>query len=255
MTAMTLEDYKLVYWPGIPGRGEFIRVVLEQSDTHYSDSVGIQSVLAQLHAKNLGDAHNPPPFAPPILIHGDLTISQTPNILLYLGPRLALAGPTPDSVYRVHALALTALDGFCNEVHDCHHPISTSIYYQDQRSESLRRSQSYVNDRLPKFLAYFEKVLRGPAAGKRTPWLHADQLTYADLVLFQGLHGTEHQFPRAVAEARASGKYDRVFALHDAVVALPRIAAYLKSDRRQPYGEGVYRYYKELDVVAPEEDK
>lgn len=125
--------FHLIYWPGIPGRGEHIRLALEEGGATYTDTAhvqdGINHVLARIDASNLGDDSNPPCLAPPMLKHGDLVISQTPNILLYLGPKLGLApklgDDDEDGLYIVNELALTALDGLSNEAHDCHHPIAT----------------------------------------------------------------------------------------------------------------------------------
>lgn len=184
--------YHLVYWPGLPGRGEHVRLALEEAGASYTDTAhikdGINEVLAQIDSKNIGDDTSPPPLAPPILKHGDLTINQTPNILLYLGPKLGLA-PKPgdddeDGLFIVNELALTALDGLSNEPHDCHHPIASGLYYEDQKEESLRKSKDYVANRLPKFVGYFERVLKSKASGDG-PWLYGGKLTYADLVLFQ----------------------------------------------------------------------
>jgi glutathione S-transferase len=186
--------YHLIYWPGIPGRGEHVRLALEEAGAEYTDTAftdkGMDEVLAMIDAKNLGDEVNLPLCAPPMLRHGDLVINQTPNILLYLGGRLGLVPPADedaDGVYRVNGLALTALDGFSNEVHDCHHPIATGLYYEDQKEESIRKSKDYVKNRLPKFLGYFERVLQSKPSGEG-PWLYAGRLTYADLVLFQVRH-------------------------------------------------------------------
>ncbi|OAA65621.1 Glutathione S-transferase protein [Niveomyces insectorum RCEF 264] len=279
--------YKLVYWPGLPGRGEHVRLAFEEAGVAYTDTAQTKDAIANVQAligtDNIGDGANVPPFAPPILVHGDLTISQTPNILLYLGPRLGLVPPSSssdensgdntnnDELYRINALVLTALDGLSNEVHDCHHPVSTGLYYEDQKAEALRRSQDFVASRLPKFLAYFERVLAGRAAAaaekkssgggssssssSNGPYFYGATVSYADLVLFHCLDGTQHQFTRAVHAARDSGAYARVFALYDAVRARPRIAAYLASERRLKYGNGIYRHYKELDVLPPKEEK
>lgn len=184
--------YRLVYWPGLPGRGEHVRLALEEAGAEYSDTAftdgGIDEVLAFVQGTVPDDGINLPPCAPPILKHGDsLVISQTPNILQYLGTRLGLlpdAGEDPDAVYRVNALVLTALDGLSNEPHDCHHPIASGLYYEDQKVESKRKSEDYVKNRLPKFLSYFERVLGSKASGDG-PWLYGGRLTYADLVLFQ----------------------------------------------------------------------
>ncbi|KAI0444002.1 hypothetical protein F4803DRAFT_561208 [Xylaria telfairii] len=250
--------YELIYWPGIPGRGEFIRLALEEGGADYTDTAhaekGIDQTLAQIDGKNIGDDNNPPPLAPPILRHGDLLISQTPNILLYLGPRLGLVPAAegqdgdPDALYRINALALTALDGLSNEVHDCHHPIASGLYYEDQKEESLRKSKDFVHTRLPKFLGYFQRVLEGKASGDG-PWLYGGRLTYADLVLFQAIDGVTFAFPKAMSAAKTSGKYVLVFRLYDAVKERPRIKEYLASKRRQSYANGIYRYYPELDLA------
>ncbi|KAK4151402.1 glutathione S-transferase [Chaetomidium leptoderma] len=246
--------YNLVYWPGIPGRGEHIRLALEEANAEYRDTAftegGMDEVLAFVNGEVPDDAINPPPCAPPILKHGDLTISQTPNILQYLGVRLGLVPSLeedPDALYRVNALALTALDGLSNEPHDCHHPIATGLYYEDQKDESKRKSEDYVKNRLPKFMSYFERVLGSKASGEG-PWLHAGVLTYADLVLFQCLDGLKFMFPKALSKLEREGKHTKVFALHKAVAERPNIKAYLESPRRQKYSGGIYRYYEELDI-------
>jgi glutathione S-transferase len=182
--------YNLLYWPGIPGRGEFIRLALEEAGAEYTDTAqiedGVKEVMPHVTGEAPDDGINPPIFAPPALKHGDLLISQTPNILLYLGPRLGLVpsrDDDEDGIYKVNELALTALDGLANEVHDCHHPIATGLYYEDQKVESKRKAEDYVKNRLSKFLGYFERVLKSKASGEG-PWLYAGQLTYADLVLY-----------------------------------------------------------------------
>ncbi|KAI1319491.1 hypothetical protein F5Y16DRAFT_414223 [Xylariaceae sp. FL0255] len=254
--------YELIYWPSLPGRGEFVRLALEEGGAEYTDTAhmekGVEQVLGQIDSSNIGDQLNPPPLAPPILRHGDLLISQTSNILLYLGPRLGLVPPSsgseedgteadPDAMYRVNALALTALDGLCNEAHDTHHPVASGLYYEDQKDEALRKASDYVSVRLPKFLGYFERVLQGKASGAG-PWLYGGQLTYADLVLFQCMDGLKHAFRKAMSRMEMEGKYVLVFKLYDAVKQRPRIQEYLMSERRQEYGMGIYRYYEELDL-------
>ncbi|KAH8909269.1 hypothetical protein BR93DRAFT_944504 [Coniochaeta sp. PMI_546] len=246
--------FELIYWPGMPGRGEHVRLALEEAGAEYTDTAqvkdGVKQVLAYINGEVPDDGVNLPVCAPPILKHGDLVINQTPNILLYLGPRLGLvpAGDSSDDhIYRVNALALTALDGLSNEPHDCHHPIASGLYYEDQIPESKRKSEHYVKTRLPKFLGYFQRVLNAKASGDG-PWLYAGQLTYADLVLFQCLDGVKFMFPKAVAKYEKSGDYSSVFKLYEAVKERPRIKDYLTSNRRQKYSLGIYRYYEELDI-------
>ncbi|KAJ9502257.1 hypothetical protein LTR99_001105 [Exophiala xenobiotica] len=255
-TTQASKPFRLVYWPTLPGRGEHIRLAFEATGTPYIDVAnktdeGVQCVLSQIDPANHGDEHNPPPFAPPSLEHGDLAISQTPNILLYLGPKLGLvpnADSDPFGLYHVNSLTLTALDGLSNEPHDVHHPIATGWYYEDQKPEALKKAKDYREERLPKFLGYFERVLSGPASGGE--YLYGGKLTYADLVLFQCLDGLTFAFPKCLASLKASGKYSKVFALYQRVKGLERIKAYLESDRRMKYGLGIYRYYPELDQDA-----
>lgn len=246
--------YELIYWPGVPGRGEHIRLAFEETGTEYVDvsnttEAGVNSVSAQVSGDNLGDEHNPPPLAPPVLRHGELLISQTSNILMYLGPRLGLVPDTasdPDGIYKVNALALTALDGLSNEAHDVHHPIASIKYYEDQKDEAKLKAEDYIKVRLPKFLGYFDRVLKGRAS-KGGEFLYGGQLTYADLVLFQCIDGVSHALPNAMGRLRKEAKYEEVFGLYDRIKERENIKAYFASDRRQQYGLGIYRNYPELD--------
>ncbi|KAF4980302.1 hypothetical protein FZEAL_3673 [Fusarium zealandicum] len=243
--------YELIYWPQIPGRGECIRLVFEEAGVSYSDVAknpdkAIPIVMGHISADNIGDAYNPPPLAPPILKHGDLLINQLPNILLYVAPRLGLAPKEGSGVYHLNEIVLTILDGLSNEVHDTHHPIAVSQYYEDQKEEAKKRAKNYTSERLPKFLAYMQRVLDAKTSGEG-PWLYGDSLTYADLVLFQCLDGTKYAFPKSVEKLEQSGKYDGVFKLYQAVKERPNISKYLESERRAPYSEGVWRRYPELE--------
>ncbi|KAM0327132.1 hypothetical protein ACHAQA_006263 [Verticillium albo-atrum] len=246
--------YNLIYWPGIPGRGEHVRILLEEAGASYTDTAtaekGVEEVLAHIASTSTGDATNPPSLAPPILKHGDLVISQLPNILQYLGIRLNLVPKLDDEndgFFYVNQLALTALDGLSNEAHDTHHPIGVALTYEEQKEESKKKAKIYVEIRLPKFLAYFERVIKGEASGEG-PWLYGGSLSYADLVLFQCIDGLKFAFPKALAKLEASKDYDGVFKLFDAVKERPRVKEYLASERRQKYSMGIYRHYPELDL-------
>ncbi|CZR64416.1 uncharacterized protein PAC_14314 [Phialocephala subalpina] len=244
--------YELIYWPGLPGRGEHIRLLLEAAGASYTDSGhlknGMSVVTSQISPSNLGDSSNPPPLAPPILKHGDLTISQTPNIVFYLGKRHGLMGEEHDdgAEWKINALVLTALDGLSNEPHDTHHPVATGLYYEDQKPEAKRKAEDYIKNRLPKFLGYFERVLSGEAS-KGGEWLYGGRLTVADLVLWQCLDGVRYAFPNATKRLEKEGQYSKVFEHQGRVKELPKIKAYLGSERRQKYGMGIYRHYPELD--------
>ncbi|KAG6145210.1 hypothetical protein E4U28_001772 [Claviceps purpurea] len=243
--------YELIYWPQIPGRGEFIRLLFEEAavpylDTAKQDDDPVQRVLNITDVHNIGDKNNSPVLACPTLIHGDVVLSQTPNILLYLAPRLGLAPAEGNAVYQLNEIVLTILDFLSNEVHETHHPVGVSLAYEEQKAEAKRRAQLFREDRLPKVLTYLQRILDGEASGQG-PWLHGGKFTYADLVLFQGMHGTEFAFPNLMKKMRESGKYDGVFKLYEAVGERPNVKKYLASDRRAAYSDGIWRRYPELD--------
>lgn len=236
--------YELHYWPMIPGRGEFVRLALEEAGAAYIDVArrddeagGIGPMLDRI-----SDPENPrPPFAPPFLRDGDLMIGQSAAILLHLGPRLGLAGIGDRDRIWTHQLQLTIADAV-DEVHDTHHPLGVDLYYADQKPEALRRAAGFRKTRMPKFLGYFERVLVANG-GER---LVGADLTYADLSLFQLVGGLHYAFPKATAAALQAAPHVRQ--LHDTVARRPRIAAYLASERRIPFNEdGIFRRYPELD--------
>jgi len=235
--------YELYYWDGIPGRGEFVRLALEQAGADYVDVARNDGGMARMMAMMKTKAAGSTPFAPPFLKDGDLVISHTANILLYLGNRLGLA--PGDEAGRVTANGLQlGITDFVAEIHDVHHPIGVSLYYEDQKDEALRRAENFREERLPKFLGYFEKQL----AKNRQGQVHAlgDMLTYVDLSLFQLVEGLRYAFPSAMMAAEPD--YPLLVALNAQVRELPRIKAYLGSERRLAFNEqGIFRYYPELD--------
>jgi glutathione S-transferase len=239
--------YELFYWPTIQGRGEFVRLALEEAGAEYVDvargSEGTGSGVTALMKILDSRAIQRPPFAPPFLKAGDLLIAQTANILLFLGPRHGLAPQDEAGRFWAHQLQLTIAD-LMQEVHDTHHPIAGSLYYEDQRKEARRRAAEFLKSRAPKFLAYFEHVLERNPEGDRH--LVGGSTTYCDLSLFQVVAGLRYAFPRAVAQYQRD--YRRVFSLHERIAGSPRIAAYLASERRIPFNkEGIFRHYEELD--------
>nr|WP_314628550.1 glutathione S-transferase [uncultured Noviherbaspirillum sp.] len=235
--------YQLYYWPGIQGRGEFVRLALEDAGADYEDIARTQGTAALTEAmKNLDPVHCP--FAPPFLKDGDLVIGQTANILYTLGPQLNLAPVGEAGRSWVNQLQLTIAD-MVAEAHDTHHPVATGLYYDDQKPEALRRAQDFTRHRMPKFLGYFENILNGNPDGAAC--LAGAATTYADLSLFQLVEGLAYAFPKAMAQL--APRLPHVMALRDAVARRPRIAAYLQSPRRLPFSEdGVFRHYPELDA-------
>ncbi len=242
------KPYELYYWPSIQGRGEFVRLALEEAGASYVDvargsatDVGGTSAMMRL----LDDeAVERPPFAPPFLRAGRLLIGQTANILLFLGDRHGLAPKDEAGRLWTHQLQLTIAD-FLVEAHDTHHPIAAGLYYEDQKPEARRRAEDFRKARLPKFLDYFEAVLARNPRGDRH--LVGARVTYADLSMFQMMAGLAYAFPRTMK--RLSHRYPKLASLHDRVAERPRIAAYLASPRRIAFNEqGIFRHYDELDA-------
>jgi glutathione S-transferase len=237
--------YELYYWPGIQGRGEFVRLALEAAGAPYVDVArerGAERGVKGMTAKLEGGAPQTP-FAPPFLRDGDIVVSHVANILQYLGPKLGVAPKDEAGRFFAHGLQLTITD-FVSEVHDTHHPISTSLYFEDQKKEAKARSTAFLRDRVPKYLGYFERVLADNPAGQKHAVGH--DLTTVDLSLFQIWAGMAYAFPHAFAGAEKL--YPALAALVGSVKELPKVAAYLASDRRIPFNEsGIFRHYPELD--------
>jgi glutathione S-transferase len=238
--------YELHYWPTIQGRGEFVRLALEAAGAEYVDVArgrgkgqGVTASLRRMAAKDLVQ----PPFAPPFLVHGARTIGQTAAILLYLGPRLGLVGKSEAARIWTHQLQLTVADVVA-EVHETHHPIATSLYYEEQKKEAARRAKAFREQRIPKFLDWFNTVLARNPAGSR--WLVGARLGYADLSLFQLVDGLLYAFPKATQRALVTNPH--VASLHLRVAGHQRVAPYLASARRIAFNEdGIFRRYPELD--------
>ena len=235
--------YELYYWPDAQGRGEFIRLALEEAGADYVDvgRRGQRGVDAMLKLMNNARALRPP-YAPPFLRAGKLVIAQTANSLLSLGPRLGLAPREEAAALWLHQLQLTISD-LVVEIHDTHHPVTTYLYYEEQRPAARRRTADFWRYRIPKLLGYFERVL----ARSGGAYVLGRRLSYVDLSLFQIIEGLRYAFPSRMK--RFERKVPDLVALHDRVAQRPRIAAYLASDRRIPFSQwGIYRYFKELDV-------
>ena len=239
--------YQLHYWPGIQGRGEFVRLALEAAGAPYLDVARDPGGMAAMERCLDDPAVARPPFAPPFLVDGKTVIAQTAAILFYLGPRLRLAPVRETDRLWVHQIQLTITD-FVAEIHDVHHPVAGSLYYEDQRGEALRRAPDFRGNRLPKFMRWFEAVLeRNPSnTGRDAPHLVGARLSYADLSLFQIVEGLLYALPKATR--RVLRQVPLVTALHDTVPRQRRLAAYLASERRLPFNEqGIFRHYPELD--------
>jgi glutathione S-transferase len=239
--------YQLYYWPSIQGRGEFVRLAMEEGRAPYVDitrgsgkGAGIAAMM-----RVLGGRAETPPFAPPFLKAGRLLIGQTANILQFLGPRHGLAPKSEAGRLWAHQLQLTIAD-FVVEIHDTHHPVAGGLYYNDQKKEARRRAADFLKNRMPKFFSYFERVLAQHPSGER--FFLGTKLCYVDLSMFQVIAGLNYAFPNAMANA--ARQYPRLVALYARIHGRPRIAAYLASPRRLAFNnEGIFRHYPELDAT------
>ena len=250
---MTEPAYVLYYWPGIQGRGEFVRLLLEEAGADYvdvgrlsrSEGGGVEAILRVLR----GELGPRIPFAAPVLRAGDVVVAQTAAILQFLGPRLGLVPHDPADQLWAHQLQLTIAD-LVVEAHDTHHPVSVDLTYAQQRTEARRRTRHFLSERVPKFLGYFERVIE-KAGG---PWTMGKTFSYVDLSLFQLMEGLAYAFPRKMETL--APRLRRVRAVTQAVRERPRIAAYLASERRIPFNtDGVFRHYPELEPGGTETKK
>jgi glutathione S-transferase len=233
--------YELYYWPSIQGRGEYVRLALEDAGVDYVDAARRASGMAAM-TRMMEARSGTPPFAPPFLKAGQRVIGQTANILLYLGSRHGLAPTSEAGRLSVHQLQLTVAD-FVLEIHDTHHPLGPSLYYEGQRAPAKKRTDEFWRERVPKYLGYFERLLQGNGGS----YLTGRRVTYVDLSLFQIVEGLRYAFPNRMKgfERGIPGLVE----LRDRVAARPNIKAYLASDRRIAFNEdGIFRYYRELDI-------
>src|ERR1700754_263187 len=232
--------YELYYWPGIQGRGEYVRLALEDAGADYVDTARGSRGMAAM-TKMMEPRPGTPPFAPPFLKVGKLVIGQTANILLYLGSRHGLAPKTEAGRLSVHQLQLTIAD-LVVEIHDTHHPLGPSLYYEDQRAPAKKRTEEFWKDRVPKYLGYFEGLMEECGGS----YITGRKASYVDLSLFQIVAGLRYAFPKRMKAFE--GEVPRLVELHDRVAARPNIKAYLASERRIAFNEeGIFRHYKELD--------
>ncbi|KAH9836270.1 glutathione S-transferase C-terminal-like protein [Rhodofomes roseus] len=257
--------YKLYYWGGIPGRGEYIRLAFEYAGESYSEMNTASKLLPTI--TDPAKVGYPPHLAPPVLeLPSGRFLSQTPAILSYLAPKFKLAGEKGSRVVEaglseeereeaeeeratVSQLTLTALD-ICNEAHDVHHPIASAQYYEDQKEAALARAEDFRKLRIPKFLKHLQSVLASnpaTAVGAKT-YLVGKQTTTADLVLFHVIDGLLFAFPRRMGAVKESGEYPDVFALYERVKGEKGIKEYIASGRRQKFSLGLFRHYEELDA-------
>lgn len=237
-----LPSYTLYYWPSIPGRGEFVRLVLEALGAPYRDvareeSVEEGSALVQKMRQQAPFARRH--FAPPLLEGDGVVLSQTPVICSWLGERHGLIPDGEQARVEGRVWQATIAD-IVNEVHALHHPIATSLYFEDQREEARRATREFCEERLDTWLEHLEGGI-----SEEGPFLFGATLSHVDCALFQLVRGLRYALPGPM-QARHTN-IPRLSALCEAVAAQDRIARYLESARCIPFNEdGIFRHYPEL---------
>ena len=232
--------YELFYWPGLQGRGEFARLILEDAGADYIDVARSPGGMKKLSSGLERGLDGVLPFAPPYLRAGKIVVAQTANITRFLGERLGLAPASERDRLVASMIAMTIAD-LVAEVHDTHHPITVEKAYETQKAAAKSRASAFRTERIPKFTDWLEHTLK-----RNGNVLAGGKISYVDLAAFQVLCGLDYAFPKAMK--RQARKLKRLYALRDRIAARPRIAAYLASPRRIAFNEtGIFRHYPELD--------
>jgi glutathione S-transferase len=233
--------YELYYWPEIQGRGEFVRLVLEDADCDYVDAAREPGGYDRIEAVLGGERDGVLPLAPPVLYAGPIVVAQTAAITSFLGERHGLAPGDERGRLGALTIALTIAD-LVAEAHDTHHPITVEERYEKQKAAAHDRAAAFRRTRIAKFLGYLERNLE-----RNGDVLVGTHVSYVDLAAFQVVEGLSYAFPRAMARLR--GDIPRLLALRDRVAQRPRLLRYLTSPRRVPFNEqGIFRHYPELDA-------
>lgn len=238
------DSYQLYYWPMLPGRGEFVRLVLEATQQPYvdiarrpeSEGGGIAAVRAWMY----GQHERAPVFATPVLVQGSFVLSQTSVICRFLGERHGLA-PASETARAVVAQHMATVCEVTDEAHDVHHPLGVSLTYEQQHDAARQRAEIFVSERLPQRLRFFERVL---AFGDGL--VGPDALSYADIALWHLLEGLSYAFPHTMEQCLLT--LPQLQRFHASLPERAGLRAYLSSPRRLAFNEdGIFRNYPELD--------
>ena len=142
----------------------------------------------------------------------------------------------------LHQLQLTVTD-FVKEIHDTHHPLGGEFYYEDAKPEAKRFTENFLAERAPKYLGYFETVLKASGG----PNVLGRKFSYMDLSLFQLDRGLALRFPQGDEAHRA--KDVRASSPSTTASRSARASRHIsQSPRRIAFNEdGIFRHYPELD--------
>jgi len=237
--------YELYYWPFIPGRGEPVRLTFAFGGVAYRDvareAPSPKEGAEILVSFNEGERSEGHPFAPPYLIvdeDGERTLHwQSAHLCDLVARREGLVDEANASY--AASLVLTLAD-LMDEAHDTHHPLATGLYYEEQKDAAKVRAGYFWENRIPKYLGFFEHHASdaGTLVGEAT--------SHVDAIAWHVLEGLHYAFPKAMASY--AGRWPKLEALRACVPQHPSLGAYIASDDRMAFNEqGIFRRYPELD--------
>ena len=197
--------YELYYWPGIQGRGEFVRLALEEAGAPYVDVArergpgrGVAALITDAEGRRRR-ARAVRAAVPQGRRDRRLARRQHPRLS---APRSSASRRRRKRcVSSPNGLQLTVTD-FVAEVHDTHHPISNDLYYEDQKKEAKARATAFLDHRLPKFLALLRARAGEQPRGRRP--CRRRRLDRRRSVAVPVAEGVIYAFPRAMARFAAN---------------------------------------------------
>jgi len=259
-------NWKLWYWPGIKGRGEYVRLAFEEAGVPYEDvaaaaadqKAGYALVKDACFAAlgGGGGGTHFPVRAPPAVSRGAFWLCGTPAILAHLNGEFGWDPPTREAKAHV----LQALDIILSDaVAEGRLPFHPRSWYGSHKAPENAAEvcapylEEYATKRMPKYLSFLEDALLlsdghgGGGAGSRSggagescggggeggPFLVGTRLTTADLAAWHYLCALEQHYGEAFAREMAARP--ALAAFKGRIAARPRIAAYLSSGRAPPW--------------------
>lgn len=246
MSASEIEaPYDLWYWPTIQGRGEFVRLFLAAAGIGWRDRAREGDAQALVEDMEKRAENGFAPYAPPYLVERetDFAIAQVAHIVTWLAEKHGRT--TGDAATDLHLIQLQlTITDIVAEVHDVHHPIASSLYYDDQKDAARTAAEKFREERIPKYFGHFEQAL----GVKDGAFMDGERWSHVDTSLFQLVEGLRYAFPERMKSVEPD--YPRLIACRDAVAENEGVARYLNSERRIAFNEdGIFRHYPELDAA------
>lgn len=220
-------EFKLFYWPGMLGRGEFMRLLFHETQTPYEEVFKDKSFE---EAKQMGYGRGKKHFAFPVIEHGDIVLSQTPVICRYLGKKLDHGRLYPKTEKdRLQAEVLMA--GVVDVVEEgCRawHPIDYNATYDSQKEQAKPFIEYYKKKRLPRWLDFFETTLKDNYSENGELVFVGKQISWVDLCIFHFVDGNMLECPELFNDKQNI----HLKKFHQAIRDRPNIKTWYYSDAR-----------------------